>query len=256
MAKSILNQTDFNRLFSRMPELLTHVNFLEVGRSINISTKYKYVFLDVPKNASSYIKLALHRMEFGNLAFEHGTSDDLHDRTYSPLLSPFQVADFPALLEDPAYLKFSVIRNPADRIKSAYIEKVKTRSVDLTDIHAKLGKPLSDAIALDEFVYAVGTQMVHEMDPHWRIQLFQSFRDCIDGVKVYRLDQLDRLFGDLSSHVGFDVGPYVPSEPMNVVGSNVPDEGFFTEGLISVLRAKFKADFDLFESLAKPEGLT
>jgi len=80
----------------------------------------------------------------------------LNGLTYLAQLDP---ATASALMNDPQYLSFVIVRNPFVRILSAYIDKSQPMFQD------KFHLPSTFA----EFVRSLRNQSVFQMDPHWYV---------------------------------------------------------------------------------------
>ena len=84
-----------------------------------VSVKHKYICMTVPKVACSTIKLLLNQLEGKPDPEDLG---DIHDRGLH--LSDFTVDENVEMLASPEWFRFAFVRNPYDRLLSAYKSKV------------------------------------------------------------------------------------------------------------------------------------
>lgn len=240
--------TDFARFVRECPEFLTYANFQEVGYSINISMTNRLVFFNLPKNGSSTVKNYLHQIEYRDGAFCHASNTDVHDRNFSPLLTPFQVPSFRAILENPGFLKFCVFRNPYERLLSSYLDKVRQKIVDTSFIRQVLGVDGQHDLSFEEFVYGVSHQEYSQMDPHWRIQYLQSFAFAVPTMKTYSLLDLKNFSEEIAAHArvaGIGIKTVAPHRTAAI--EKIPQ--LLTSDLAQIIRRKFALDFDWAKSL-------
>ena len=104
--------------------------------------------------------------------------DSPHNRlNATPFVKPFQLP--PALLEEvftsPDYRRFTVVREPAARLLSGYIEKIgqglKQSEPIVAALKQSTGRDVAAAdITLDQFLDVIGAQESRDQDPHWRRQ--------------------------------------------------------------------------------------
>lgn len=84
-----------------------------------VSTKYKYVCVIVPKVAGTSTKLVLNQLEGGP---EPENPGDIHERGMH--LSDFSVDEIEEMLTSSDWFRFTFVRNPYDRLLSAYKSKI------------------------------------------------------------------------------------------------------------------------------------
>ena len=96
--------TDRNRVFSYLSR---------------VSTKRKYVYINTPKVAGTTVKLALNQLEGHPDPKVLGAIHEQGQR-----LSDFSVEENVVMLSSPDWFRFTFVRNPYDRLLSAYKSKV------------------------------------------------------------------------------------------------------------------------------------
>ncbi len=119
--------------------------------SINISLKDRYIYCPTPKVACSSILMTLQRFQVRDPNLMHEPLYEIHNRSFSPLLSPLQVPGFEALNNRSDFFRFCFVRNPFDRIVSAYLNKVVIEKSLVPRLAAALNKS-SDLFTFEEFV--------------------------------------------------------------------------------------------------------
>nr|WP_241262732.1 sulfotransferase family 2 domain-containing protein [Parahaliea mediterranea] len=115
------------------------------------------------------------------------------------------------ILASQDYFKFTVVRDPVERILSAYLEKfvykrhnprnlLHTRPV-LEQVQQSADIDIERGITFEEFVAHITQCSPHDLDSHWRPQYLY-----IKGVPhfhgIYRLEHIDQLASDLGEHLG------------------------------------------------------
>lgn len=151
---------------------------------IHISTQNSYIYFEVPKVACSTTKLTLQQLEAktAGLSSPPQEMSIIHNKQQSLLLSPSDIGldKFCEMLKDSSIFKFGFVRNPYTRILSAFLSKMKWKdSPYKKKIAHILNVDINSNITFKQFVYAVSQQSEFEMDPHWRPQSIQLFRNLI-----------------------------------------------------------------------------
>jgi hypothetical protein len=201
-SQSLIDQLVPLRFREENPDLVT--SKADVGwfiYSTHISLLHKYVYVETPKAGCSTMKLVLQRLETGDSTWR--CWNFLHDRQFSPLLTPLQVPSFRAIRDDIQFRKFCVVRSPYTRLVSAYLDKIcgfQPQREVIADILGLTGAKRTAAISFTDFVTAVASQPPEEMDPHWRPQKLLLNMPAISYDLVLRTEALDtgiRALGDL-----------------------------------------------------------
>lgn len=84
-----------------------------------VSDEYRYIYMSVPKVACTMIKSVLHRLAGRELPPFLG---DVHDQGTS--LATYSTAQIVQMLSSPDWFKFAFVRNPYQRLFSAYKSKI------------------------------------------------------------------------------------------------------------------------------------
>lgn len=181
---------------------------------IDALLQQKLIYVCAPKCASTSIKMMLSRISGRSVS----SFDQLHKRKYSGLQSPFGigVSAFHRLAIDSATLRFSFVRNPYDRLVSAWADKFQDRHLIAGDPF--IDKYLTRRKAIDpslphgehrmltfaDFVmYATATANLR-VDAHWQLQ-----DDILNmpGVALNFIGRVETFAKDIVpvlDHVGAD----------------------------------------------------
>jgi hypothetical protein len=215
----------------------------------NISLSYKYIFVETPKAGCTTIKEALQRLELRDPTFDRKEVADFHARDSSPLLNARQVGSFRKLVNDPGMFKFCFVRHPFTRLLSCYLDKIQRNRPQKVDILRQLGLPetkLDTPVAFDQFVAAVVDQPVSVMDPHWRVQYYQTMQDGIRYDFVGRFERFTEGVRVLEERISPGFATYCRPEIRNQTDASSKIKDYLTSDLRKAIYRKFKVDFKHF----------
>ncbi|RYU60884.1 hypothetical protein EWI61_06305 [Methylolobus aquaticus] len=216
---------------------------------LNISLKHGYVYVETPKVACSTIKLTLQRLELGDDEFHHEQWADMHKRQFSPLLGPAQVGDLTKFLSRGDLLKFCFVRNPYTRFLSCYLDKIVGNATQKIQILRQLGhdpSSLQTEISFEQFLAAVEAQPISVMDPHWRIQYYQTFQDTLTYDFVGRFETFEADFHHIGRLVSPDFQKYYKAEDRHRTSANVNLTRYYDADLQRRVYERYRKDFDAF----------
>jgi dermatan 4-sulfotransferase 1 len=215
---------------------------------VNISIAHKYMYVETPKVGCSSVKSLLIRAELEQ-NFDFG-DDQVHLREISPLLNPRQVGIFSEFLRKEIF-KFCFVRNPYSRLLSSYLNKIALPDSRRYNIARRIDQQLgiSDArpVTFAEFVGAVTDQTIEAMDPHWRVQYYQTFQDTVRYDFVGRLETFVDDLAFVCRQIGIDFDKWYRREATQY-DTNADDRlgNFYTRELKNAVYLKYKMDFDHF----------
>lgn len=102
-----------------------------INRYVYISLKYKYIYIDIPKNNSTKIKNFLFRLELLDIPKSYRLNPPTSHCNYteSPLVKPYQLNKnyLNHLLHSNEFIKFFYYKDPIERVLSAYLDKIITK---------------------------------------------------------------------------------------------------------------------------------
>lgn len=148
---------------------------------IDVLPEHRLIYVSVPKAASTTIRMVLSVM-IGRAPA--ATTDDQHIRRISGLLSPRHagISAFYRLARDPRTLRFSFVRNPYDRLVSAWADKFRNRPLVPGDPYVEeylLCRPRIDSslprgpdrvLSLADFVTYATATADRRVNIHWQLQ--------------------------------------------------------------------------------------
>lgn len=232
-----------------------HVPVANFDYSVNISTRYRYLYVETPKVACSSIKMTLQRLELDDPHYSRPDFEDMHNRNFSPLLKPSQVGNLDKFIARKDIFKFCFVRNPYTRLLSAWLEKIAGNQPQKSQILLQLGREplrLEQEVTFSEFVQAVAAQPVSTMDPHWRMQYYQTFQPGLKFNFIGRFESLDADFRQVLSRLTDTFEPYVTKEERHRSSAGERLAEFYTPELIELVFDKYRTDFDYFGYAKKP----
>jgi hypothetical protein len=174
-------------------------------RSVNfhthISLVNKYVYVEVPKAGCGTMKATLGALEGARMNPTHaqrfedkphnGVKAGAHVRPYQ---LPVDILEEVFTSSD--YNRFTVVRDPASRVLSGYLEKMKQglrQSEPILDaIETSTGaRPVASEVTLKTFLGVIGEQESRDQDPHWRRQADHIGLGLVSYNAVIHLEELD-----------------------------------------------------------------
>jgi len=214
--------------------------------SCNISLKFRYVFVEVPKVACSSIKLTLQRAELDDPAFQREDFEDLHLRRFSPLLRPDQVGNLRRVLEAPDFVRFCFVRNPFTRLLSAYLDKIAGNRPQKRWVLRQLGRytaALDAPVTFTEFVDAVAAQPDPLKDSHWAVQWQHTLQGRITYDAIGRYETFEEDFRAVLDRIGIDHGRYHATERRHATGAGQKLTDYYDARCVEQVRRIYREDF-------------
>jgi hypothetical protein len=228
-------------------------------RSVNLHTHIslvnRYVYVEVPKAGCGTMKATLGGMEAARQspAAVLRVQENPHDRSKAtPFVKPFQLP--PDLLEEALrgrkWTRFTVVREPASRLLSGYLEKIRQglqQSDPILDaLRERGGAPeLAKDISFADFIEVVSAQDSRDQDPHWRRQVDQIGYGIIDYDAVIHLEELDASWDRVASLTGVaGLQEQFYCRNSTQAGSRIND--YFTPAILANVTRAYAGDYSAF----------
>jgi hypothetical protein len=229
----------------------------------------KLVYNPIAKSASSSLRAAIFSMS--------DVPDELKAQPLDTHTTGLQLGDLPReealdILQDRGYVKFAVVRDPFDRLVSAYLEKfVVNRAHPGNQFHTRnviaaiagrrspAPQDFERSISFAEFVDYVIAQPPESLDPHWCPQ-YLYLRSAIH--RVFRLEDLHGVTALLGGGVGVLNTTRANLRPLpkayrltacELPYTDIATESFYDSRLTRQVESYFALDFTLREAAASPE---
>jgi len=228
-------------------------------RSINLHTHIslvnKYAYFEVPKAGCGTMKSTLGGLEAARFsdALVEQVQDNPHNRKLAtPFVKPYQLP--PSELEDVLtsrkFQRFAVVREPASRLLSGWLEKITQglqQSEPIFEILKEQGRaPASPSeIGFADFVDVVTAMPSRQQDPHWRRQTDQIGFGLIKFNALIHLEQLEHSWDEIGRLTGVRglKEEFYCRKPTNAASHM--DEHYTPELLAKVATA-YAADYEAF----------
>jgi hypothetical protein len=214
------------------------------------STKHRYLTVAVPKVGCTTMKRALH-------AFEGLAPADpwwaVHDAGESLRLSAYSNADVETMLTSPDYLRFAFVRNPYERLLSAWKSKVlRPADTQYASLRAEMrvayGYPAdgedSPVVAFGDFArFVIATA---HPDGHWARQTEVLACDEIAYDVLGRFETFDDDFRDILERL--DAPPEVVALAHEVTNPTeyLPPAAAYDTELAALVYDYYRDDFERF----------
>ncbi len=230
-------------------EYVKSVGWRSVNMHTHISLVNKYVYVEVPKAGCGTMKATLGGLEAARKGpgLVQRVQEAPHNRiNATPFVKPFQLPSdmLEEVLTSSAYRRFTVVRDPAPRVLSGYLEKIGQGLKQSEPIVAALGVPAS-AITLEQFLDVIAAQDSREQDPHWRRQADHVGWGILDYNDAIHLEQLDTSWdrvSDLTDIPDLRETFYC----RNSTGASAKVDEYFTPELHDRVRSIYARDYEVF----------
>lgn len=232
-----LKQTPYYQTYK--PKLSSFI----IERTTCIRRNYKYIYFRIPKAANTMITSNLYLNENGVFNI---TSEELNQYKVN-FERPSSLAD-DEIRDFENYFKFTVVRNPATRILSCYLQKILGNAKEKNIVTKDIGVEDDAYLSFEEFLDWLGSEGNIRKNYHWALQvdLIPIGIEALDFVgKVETLDTdldliLDRIFGKDRERKSIDFSP-------GKTHANEKQDEYFTPGIRKKILKLYQDDFDSFE---------
>jgi hypothetical protein len=226
-------------------------------RSVNMHTHISlvngYAYVEVPKAGCGTMKATLGGLEAArmNPGMVQRVQEAPHNRlNATPFVKPFQLPPdlLEAVLAGPDYRRFTVVRDPASRLLSGFIEKIgqglKQSEPIVEALAERTGHEVrAEDITLDQFLDVVGAQESRDQDPHWRRQADHLGLGLVPYDAVIHLEELDASWRRISELTGI---PDLQEEYFcrNSTGARNRMAEYYTPALLARVVEIYARDYD------------
>ena len=255
----------------------------DVLKHVLVSDKYKVLYCSVPKGGCSNWKRIILLLNGKNVTKVH--------RSFIPSLMGFSKESVKRRLSE--YTKFLIVRNPHERLLSAYNEKFQKRSsftipfqkrfapiirnhslnvlqqkfnLNIREYNERLTKIAEspDIVSFQEFIRYVGdvhNKLEDQPEEHWR-EINRLCDPC--SVQYDFIGKLETMADDakyILSHIGAptltNIANTMPHHATNSSSDNKIQSAFrqVTEEDVVQFEKRFKMDMELFD-YKRPSGIT
>lgn len=219
----------------------------DLNYRVNMSRRYRFLYVETPKVACSTIKLTLQSVEAG----EPVPKENVHNKQRSPLLSPQDDWGlFKELLNAPTAFRFTFVRHPYTRVLSAYLEKIvesaewKQHSV-FRERRSELGLPVEGPVSFAQFVAALCDADPRLMDNHWRPLSRLTVPHVIDYDFIGRFENFSRDLAFVCETIGLEgSAPRVVDN--HATGASERVKEHYSPGVQRMVDEIYRDDFELF----------
>ena len=250
IAREIKNSNYYARFFEASLTMLSNHNVVYIESSKVGCTKIKTLLLEIdnwPKRWDQLIEKEV----------------DIHEKKITGLLGAADLtySELYTVLHDPSYFRFGFVRNPYDRLISAYKDKILApqKSPDkrhyvskACEIKAEFTGQLPHEINLDEtpvsfseFVHYVNREQPYDMDRHWFYQYLTMWHPF---CKLDFIGRFENFQEDLKNILTIIKAPERVlnsiKEPANM--SVRMSDKFYNAELADIVYHKFRKDFEIY----------
>ncbi|TNE60804.1 MAG: sulfotransferase family protein [Alphaproteobacteria bacterium] len=222
---------------------------------VNISLKDKYVYFKTPKVASSTLGKTLSAYESRNLP---GAKTPPHPHIEeSVFVKPYQLPDpmLKNILWGKGFFRFTMVRNPYERLVSAYKDKIINSAPEKVQILNVLGRmglierdegDLERDVSFEQFISAV-THMNHaQLNNHWKPQALLTCARWLKHDFVGRLDNFAADIETLQELSGIPVKDELITHVPHRTDAQSTWRDLYTETLADRVATQFAEDFKCF----------
>jgi hypothetical protein len=240
--------------------------------------KIQILYNPIAKCGSSFLRKAM--------VAQSGMPESVTQLPLDTYCTGLQLGDLPlgeaqAILDDPSFLRIAVIRDPFDRLVSAYLEKFVLNRMDVRNrfhttavIAAIRGRAQPDeadfhrSISFAEFVDYVVTQPPETLDPHWCPQALYLKGSRFQLFRLDRLDALDRILiardaapvqGDrrnVTRQTAIELPDAHRRAPDSLPHADIATASFYDEALRRKVAAYYSLDLTLIDTLEPPSSVS
>jgi len=208
-----------------------------------IAPDRSFLYVVVPKAANSTVKRVLWRL-LGTEVADDEAMETLHGGPGPFLGFPdMSSAELHEVLKGRGVFRFTFVRNPYERLVSAYQDKVRAlgrhRPIDYAGALGLARQPTFEA-----FVRKVAAQPDEASDWHWMSQHRCALVDLVSYDFIGRVERFDEHIAQVLQRIGAPAGLYDPAASVNRLG--LGDAPLFSDELAELAFKRYRRDFEIF----------
>ncbi len=210
IAPEAIQAREFNEPGNSRIEIENRIGVAAANYCMHPAPSVGLLYTEVPKVACTTLKFLMQSIELeaqgkAPRAFNRKI---IHNRGDSPLpaIKQMEQRQFDEVIVGKNYFRFSIVRNPFERILSCYLSKIARPMPQRARIHSiRRGIPLEAASRLNEevsfreFLETIATQSIRDMDIHWRPQADQMLLGVVKYDFIGRYERLADCLGYLKA---------------------------------------------------------
>lgn len=224
----------------------------EYNYNLNISLVRQYLYVETAKVACSTIKKRLSTDAVGALSVQDNL---VHTGVLnSPFVKPFQVSNsmMRRILDSDAYFRFTFVREPVERIVSAYLDKITRETPQRTRFFTTFAPDYLDGreMSLQEFVDTLaGIPNTRLYDKHWRPQSDLIFGGSIQYNLIGCFARLEEDWKRVAEAIGLDVDEQPVDVRWHQTGAKGRVDEIMTPQIRQSLERLYSQDFEIYEQV-------
>ncbi|QFS45342.1 sulfotransferase family 2 domain-containing protein [Nostoc sphaeroides] len=185
-------------------------------------------------------------------ASEYGYSMGLlniHNRNLMPLNYP---RTFDELLSAIASrpLRFCFVRNPFTRLLSAYIDKIESSVNARRELFFKellVSDDLQQTLSFRSFLNLLKRQNISSMNPHWRVQYYQSMFGLINFTHTGAFERFNEDLSRILSAINPILLQYISRvDEHHTKAAELLESYYSAPETVEIVREIYREDFDTF----------
>ncbi len=205
-----------------------------------ISHSHKFLYFRIPKAANSTITSTLYRLQHGH------TSPPDGKKIKSSFQHPDKLSRAEAATVKESYFKFSVVRNPYDRLLSAYLDKIKGNSLrQKRKVTNALKLPEDSEVEFDLFLDYLEQHSGTLDDAHWAIQTDMIFMPLSELDFLGRMENLSTDLAKIVSTI-FGIEDFeIERQTQRVTNARARRHELLNSNQIKRITEIYRKDFEL-----------
>ena len=185
---------------------------LELADNCLINHKHKIIYCPIPKNACTLFKTMMVEHSSDRERY-YNSQENIHH--YASSRRDTAVAlDSSDYLTNPNYFKFAILRNPFERLVSAYLDKIVKHEIPelfaqkfIKKVQQFLKKDydLKKSISFQEFIQYLAKTEDYDLNEHWQTQSYFLGRELLEFDYFGQFEKLDQVVKDLENKFKFTI---------------------------------------------------